>query len=196
MAISNAGTSLEGFFLIAMPGMEDDRFARSVVYICAHSDNGAMGFVINKPQSMSFPTLLTQLEIVSSPDEIRLPEQGRDILVGVGGPVESGRGFVLHSNDYDSESTVPVEGGISLTPTMDILKAISRGLGPRAAMMVLGYAGWSAGQLESEIASNGWLTCPADFDIVFETRPEIRYERALAKMGVNPAFLASEAGHA
>ena len=189
-------TSLEGFFLIAMPGMQDERFAKSVVYVCAHSASGAMGFVINKPQPMSFPALMAQLDIVSSPDEIRLPEQGRDIMVGVGGPVESGRGFVLHSNDYDSESTVPVDGGICLTPTMDILKAISSGIGPRSAMMVLGYAGWSAGQLESEIASNGWLTCPADFEVVFATRPESRYVKALGIMGIDPTFLASEAGHA
>ncbi len=113
-----------------------------------------------------------------------------------GGPVEQGRGFVLHSDDYDSESTVEVDDGISLTPTLDILKAISRGEGPASAIMVLGYAGWSAGQLESEIAANGWLTCAADLDIVFANELDAKYARALGLLGVDPAFLAADAGHA
>lgn len=188
--------SLEGHFLIAMPGMEDERFARSVVYICAHSPSGAMGFVINKGQALSFGALLTQLEIVSSPDEIRLPANGREISVCMGGPVERGRGFVLHTDDYDSDSTVPVDDRVSLTPTLDILKALSIGEGPSSAMMALGYAGWSAGQLESEIAANGWLTCRADVDILFDPELDAKYTRALAILGVNPVFLASEAGHA
>ncbi|MFD2238593.1 YqgE/AlgH family protein [Aureimonas populi] len=188
--------SLEGHFLIAMPGMSDERFQRSVVYLCAHSPSGAMGFIINKAQPLSFADLLTQLEIVESPDEIRLPEKGNEISVCQGGPVERGRGFVLHSGDYDSESTVTVDDDVSLTPTLDILKSISRGIGPRSAMMVLGYAGWGAGQLEDEIASNGWLTCRADVDIIFDRRLDEKYGRALAILGVDPAFLASEAGHA
>ncbi|WP_185985546.1 YqgE/AlgH family protein [Aureimonas mangrovi] len=188
--------SLEGHFLIAMPGMEDERFSRSVVYICAHSASGAMGFIINKAQDLTFPDLLRQLDIVSSSEEIRLPEKGMEISVCQGGPVERGRGFVLHSDDYDSESTVQVDGRIALTPTLDILKSISRGIGPDSAIMVLGYAGWSAGQLETEIAANGWLTCPANFDIVFDRELDAKYARALAILGVDPAFLASEAGHA
>lgn len=188
--------SLEGHFLIAMPGVEDERFARSVVYICAHSPSGAMGFIINKAQPIDFASLLTQLQIVESEDEIRLPEKGREVAVCLGGPVERGRGFVLHSDDYDSDSTVPVDDRISLTPTLDILKAISRGIGPHSAMMVLGYAGWGAGQLETEIAANGWLTCPADFDVIFNGELESKYGRALAILGVDPLFLASEAGHA
>ncbi|KAA0972491.1 YqgE/AlgH family protein [Aureimonas fodinaquatilis] len=195
-AAAGNGTSLEGSFLIAMPGMSDKRFAKSVVYICAHSPNGAMGFVINKPQTMSFPTLLMQLEVIARPEDILMPEHGKNIVVTNGGPVESGRGFVLHSGDYKSVGTVVVDSNISLTPTMDILKALSKGTGPHSAMMVLGYAGWSAGQLESEIAANGWLTCPGDFDIVFSTRAEQKYSSALAKMGIDPAFLAAEAGHA
>lgn len=187
---------LEGHFLIAMPGMQDERFERSVVYVCAHSNSGAMGFVINKAQPLSFPELLRQLEIVSSTDEIRLPMKGHEISVCQGGPVERGRGFVLHSADYDSETTVAVEEGIALTPTLDILKSISSGVGPSAAIMVLGYAGWGAGQLESEIAANGWLTCPADSDLIFDTRLDDKYARALAILGIDPAFLASEAGHA
>lgn len=188
--------SLEGHFLIAMPGMEDERFARSVVYVCAHSPSGAMGFVINKGQAISFAALLTQLEIVSSPDEIRLPASGREVSVCMGGPVERGRGFVLHSDDYDSDSTVPVDDRVSLTPTLDILKALSVGKGPSSAMMALGYAGWSAGQLESEIAANGWLTCRADVDVLFDPELDTKYVRALAILGVDPVFLTSEAGHA
>ncbi|KTQ97654.1 hypothetical protein NS365_20410 [Aureimonas ureilytica] len=193
---SDEASSLEGHFLIAMPGMEDERFSRSVVYICAHSSSGAMGFIVNKAQPLSFAALLTQLEIVSDPNEIRLPQKGREVPVCQGGPVEQGRGFVLHSEDYDSESTVSVDDGIALTPTLDILKAISSGVGPSTAIMVLGYAGWSPGQLESEIAANGWLTCRADLDIVFDAELENKYTRALAILGINPAFLTSEAGHA
>ncbi len=188
--------SLEGHFLIAMPGMQDERFARSVVYVCAHSPSGAMGFIINKAQPLSFATLLKQLDIVENAEDIRLPHKGQEVSVCNGGPVEQGRGFVLHSDDYDSDSTVEVDDGISLTPTLDILKAISRGEGPSSAIMVLGYAGWSAGQLESEIAANGWLTCAADLDIVFANELDAKYSRALAILGVDPAFLAAEAGHA
>jgi putative transcriptional regulator len=189
-------TSLEGYFLIAMPGMQDERFARSVVYICAHSPSGAMGFIINKSQPISFPALLTQLGIVGNEDEIRLPEKGREIKVCMGGPVERGRGFVLHSGDYDSESTVSVADEVSLTPTLDILKAISAGIGPKDAMMALGYAGWSAGQLEAEIAANGWLTCRADAGIIFDPVLDATYGRALGLLGVDPIFLNAEAGHA
>ena len=188
--------SLEGHFLIAMPAVADEPFARTVIYVCAHSPNGAMGFIINKPQPMSFPALLTQLGIVESEDDIRLPSGGREVSVCIGGPVEKGRGFVLHSDDYDSESTVAVADNISLTPTIDILKAISKGVGPTTAIMALGYAGWSPGQLESEIAANGWLTCKADLDIVFDVELDSKYDRALGLLGIEPAFLASEAGHA
>ncbi|ALN72998.1 MULTISPECIES: YqgE/AlgH family protein [unclassified Aureimonas] len=193
---SDEASSLEGHFLIAMPGMEDERFARSVVYVCAHSSSGAMGFIVNKAQPLSFGALLTQLEIVSDPDEIRLPGKGQEVPVCHGGPVERGRGFVLHSDDYDSDSTVVVEQGIALTPTLDILKAMSNGAGPSTALMVLGYAGWGAGQLEAEIAANGWLTCRAELDIVFDAELDNKYSRALGILGINPAFLTSEAGHA
>ncbi|HEY9058564.1 MAG TPA: YqgE/AlgH family protein [Aurantimonas sp.] len=189
-------TTLEGHFLIAMPGMEDERFVRSVIYVCAHSANGAMGFIINKPQPVSFPALLTQLGIVASETDIHLPEKGMEVSVCMGGPVEKGRGFVLHSDDYDSDSTVPVDDRISLTPTLDILKAISQGIGPKTAIMALGYAGWAPGQLESEIAANGWLTCKADLGIVFDNRLDQKYGRALALLGIDAAFLASDAGHA
>lgn len=192
----HVASSLEGHFLIAMPGMADERFAESVIYVCAHSPGGAMGFIINKPQHLRFSELLTQIGIVESESDIRLPRHGEEISVCMGGPVETGRGFILHSEDYESESTVPVDDNISLTPTLDILKAMSRGIGPRTAIMVLGYSGWGAGQLESEIAANGWLTCKADLEIVFDTRLDEKYRRALKILGIEPAFLASEAGHA
>ncbi|MEF2553112.1 YqgE/AlgH family protein [Aurantimonas sp. A2-1-M11] len=189
-------SSLEGHFLIAMPGMGDERFTRSVIFVCAHSPSGAMGFIINKAQPVGFGELLTQLGIVASEGDIRLPKAGREVCVCMGGPVEKGRGFVLHTDDYDSESTVPVADNIALTPTIDILKAISKGVGPKTAIMALGYAGWSPGQLESEIAANGWLTCKADLDIVFDVELDGKYDRALGLLGIQPAFLASEAGHA
>ena len=195
-AHTGAASSLEGHFLIAMPGMADERFAETVIYLCAHSPNGAMGFIINKPQPMSFSQLLTQIGIVESESDIRLPENGRRVSVCRGGPVEKARGFILHSDDYESESTVSVEDRISLTPTLDILKAMSKGTGPKTAIMVLGYSGWGAGQLESEIAANGWLTCKADLDIVFDTRLDAKYRRALNILGIDPMFLAGEAGHA
>jgi len=193
---NSTDSSLEGHFLIAMPGMGDERFARAVIYVCAHSPSGAMGFIINKPQPVGFGELLTQLGIVASERDIRMPKSGQEICVCMGGPVEKGRGFVLHSDDYDSESTVAVADNISLTPTIDILKAISKGVGPTTAIMALGYAGWSPGQLESEIAANGWLTCKADLDIVFDVELDSKYDRALGLLGIEPAFLASEAGHA
>ena len=195
-AIRGVASSLEGHFLIAMPGMADERFAQSVIYVCAHSPSGAMGFIINKPQPLSFSELLTQIGIVESESDIRLPRHGEEVSVCMGGPVERGRGFILHSEDYDSESTVPVDDNISLTPTVDILKAISEGIGPKTAIMVLGYSGWGAGQLEGEIAANGWLTCKADLEIVFDARLDEKYRRALKLLGIEPAFLASEAGHA
>ncbi|MCB8839162.1 YqgE/AlgH family protein [Aurantimonas sp. VKM B-3413] len=188
--------SLEGHFLIAMPNISDEPFARTVIYLCAHSPNGAMGFIINKAQPVSFPALLTQIGVVETEDDIRLPEGGREVSVCMGGPVEKGRGFVLHSDDYDSESTVPVAEKISLTPTIDILKALSEGVGPRTAIMALGYSGWAPGQLESEIAANGWLTCKADLGIVFDADLDNKYSRALGLLGIEPAFLAGEAGHA
>lgn len=191
-----AADSLEGHFLIAMPALDAEPFSRTVIYVCAHSPNGAMGFIINKPQHVSFPELLTQLGIVESEDDIRLPAGGREVSVCMGGPVERGRGFVLHSDDYDSESTVSVAERISLTPTLDILKAISQGIGPRTAIMALGYSGWAPGQLEGEIAANGWLTCKADLSIVFDSKLDDKYGRALALLGVDAAFLTSEAGHA
>ncbi|MFB2550898.1 YqgE/AlgH family protein [Ensifer soli] len=187
---------LDGQFLIAMPGMADTNFARTVVYICAHSSDGAMGFVLNRPQTLTFPDLLRHLNIVEDGEIIRLPPMVREFQIQTGGPVETGRGFVLHSDDYMSESSIPVSDDICLTATLDIVRAISSGDGPQRAMMMLGYAGWASGQLEAEIAGNGWLTCPAAEDMIFDRDCAAKYDRALATLGVTPAMLSMEAGHA
>ncbi|HSM20176.1 MAG TPA: YqgE/AlgH family protein [Hyphomicrobiales bacterium] len=189
---------LDGQLLIAMPTISDPRFERSVIYLCAHSSDGAMGIVVNKPApDITFPELLTQLNVIGSESEIRLPSPVKHKQVYVGGPVETGRGFVLHTSDYFIEnSTLPIDESICLTATLEILKAIAAGGGPHGSLLALGYAGWAAGQLETEIQANGWLTCPADPDLVFNTAMDEKYERALAKIGVDPAKLASIAGHA
>ncbi len=187
---------LEDQFLIAMPGMQDERFARAVVYVCAHSEEGAMGIVINQVQPLRFPDLLVQLGVVDEKQAIRLPATARDLLVRNGGPVDRSRGFVLHSDDFIVDSSLPVADEICLTATIDILRAISAGTGPRHALMALGYAGWSAGQLEREIADNGWLTCPATADMLFDGDTEQKYERLLASLGIDMANLSHVAGHA
>lgn len=187
---------LDDHFLIAMPGMRDERFARSVIYICAHSEEGAMGLIINQTQQMMFPDLLVQLGIMDEEEVIRLPSYARDFVVRNGGPVDRSRGFVLHTGDYRVESSLPVSEDICLTATIDILRAISTGRGPRHALMALGYSGWGAGQLESEIAQNGWLTCPATTELLFDTDIERKYDRILASIGIDPAHLSAAAGHA
>ena len=189
---------LDGQILIAMPGMDDNRFDHSVIYLCAHSADGAMGIILNQVAgNISFPDLLQQLDIISDNQAIRLPLGIDEMPVHRGGPVETGRGFVLHSPDYFVEnSTLPIEEDICLTATIDILKAIVDGDGPRNALLALGYAGWGAGQLETEIQANGWLNCPADPGLIFGPDLESKYENALRKMGIEPGMLSSEAGHA
>lgn len=189
---------LEGHFLIAMPGMQDDRFARAVVYICAHSPDGAMGIVINKAASkITFRDLLAQLDIVPQKEEIRLPEPAGQMRVHRGGPVETSRGFVLHSADYYVEdSTLPIDEHVCLTATLEILKAIAAGDGPENSLLALGYSGWAPGQIESEIQANGWLFGRGPSDLIFDPNLEGKYERALGLFGVDPTRLASEAGHA
>ncbi len=180
-----------------MPVMSDPRFARSVIYMCAHSEDGAMGLVINQRAShISFPDLLSKLNIIPSTAE-GISDDVRSMSIHVGGPVETGRGFVLHSSDYFvNDSTLPIEDGVCLTATIDILRAIAAGNGPNRAILALGYAGWSPGQLESEIQANGWLNCPADPDLIFSNDVESKYARALAKIGIDPSHLVSDAGHA
>ncbi|MDB5523562.1 MAG: hypothetical protein JWM58_1325 [Rhizobium sp.] len=187
---------LDGQFLIAMPGMPDSNFARAVVYICAHSTEGAMGFIINQPQQLSFVDILLHLKVIGEEEVILLRDTVRDIPIQKGGPVETGRGFVLHTDDYLSQSSIPVSEEICLTATVDIIRAISRGKGPSKATLMLGYAGWGAGQLEAEVANNGWLSCPADDALIFDKSLDGKYNRALALMGIHPAMLSMEAGHA
>jgi putative transcriptional regulator len=169
-----------------------------VIYICAHSAEGAMGIVLNRPAAdLSMPDLLVQLEIVSAAERARLPHRVSQTQVLMGGPVETSRGFVLHSPDYHiAQSTLPIDDSVCLTATIDILRAIARGEGPSNAVLALGYAGWTAGQLESEIQANGWLTCPADAEMIFKSAADVRYELAMRKIGIEPAMLSMVAGHA
>lgn len=185
-----SGDELTGQMLVAMPGMQDDRFHQSVIYLCAHSDEGAMGLVVNQHlESLTFPDLLEQLGIV--------PSFGCDqINVHFGGPVESGRGFVLHTPDYVQDSTMVVDEEIALTATVDILRAIADGAGPRHHILALGYSGWGPGQLDDEIRANGWLTVEPDADLVFGLELDSKWERAMTKIGVDPRMLSDEAGHA
>jgi putative transcriptional regulator len=189
---------LDGQMLIAMPTMGDERFSRSVIYICAHSSEGAMGIIVNQPAAhITFPDLLVQLEVVGASDLIQLPPHAGEVKVLKGGPVETSRGFVLHSADFFIEnSTLPIDEGICLTATLDILKAIARGDGPRSAVLALGYAGWAPGQLENEIHQNGWLHCSADPELIFGQDTDGKYKQALNKIGIDLGMLSSEAGHA
>ncbi|MDR3489506.1 MAG: YqgE/AlgH family protein [Bradyrhizobium sp.] len=189
---------LDGQLLIAMPVMGDPRFERSVIYLCAHSSEGAMGIIVNRPAgSIDFPELLVQLDIIEKADQIKLPENAETMKVLKGGPVETGRGFVLHSSDFFiQDATLKIDDGICLTATVDILKAIAKGAGPKHAILALGYAGWAPGQLETEIQDNGWLHCDADPDLVFGGDVEEKYLRALRKIGIDPGMLSNEAGHA
>lgn len=189
---------LDGQLLIAMPGMLDDRFARAVIYVCAHSEEGAMGIIVNRAaERVDFPQLLVQLKVISPDEAIRLPAEASSMLVLNGGPVDSSRGFVLHSNEFSIDnSTLPIGMGVSLTATIDILRAIAQGAGPDRALLALGYAGWSAGQLEAEMQLNGWLNCPADPSLIFDSALNSKYERALRKAGIDIGHLSSDAGHA
>jgi putative transcriptional regulator len=189
---------LDGQLLIAMPSMLDQRFARSVIYLCAHSEDGAMGIVVNQPARVrNFPDLLVQLQVIAPQERISLPSRAEDIQVLSGGPVQTDRGFVLHSPDFFLDnSTLPIDDGVSLTATIDILRAIAAGHGPDRALLALGYAGWDAGQLEEEIQRNGWLNCPSDPALLFDRDLETKYARALRSIGVDPERLSTNAGHA
>jgi len=194
---------LDGHFLIAMPGMNDERFERTVIFVCAHSEDGAMGFILNRPQPLQFEELLDNLDLDSARKtkdcpvgDADLSECARDFPIQLGGPVDAGRGFVLHSDDYMSQSTMPVNDDLCLTATVDILRAIKEGRGPKRGIMLLGYAGWAAGQLENEISANTWLSCPGQDDIVFDQDHSGKYDRVLACMGITPAMLSIQAGHA
>ena len=189
---------LDGQMLIAMPAMMDERFVRSLIYICAHSSEGAMGIIVNHPApNIKFSDLLVKLDVVPKAERIELPGRAGGVKVMRGGPVETERGFVLHSADFFIDnSTLPIAEGICLTATIDILKAIARGEGPASAILALGYAGWAPGQLENEIQRNGWLHCTADSDLVFGTDIGGKYDKALKKIGIDLGMLSNEAGHA
>lgn len=182
---------LSGKLLIAMPGMGDPRFDRSVIFVCAHSGDGAMGLIVNKPAAdLTFDALLKQLGITKT-------ERARPIRVHFGGPVEHARGFVLHSADYGGEgTTLKVDEHFGMTATIDILEAIAHGVGPNASLLALGYAGWGPGQLEDEIGRNGWLTCEAEPDLVFSERNDRKWQLALKTLGVDPLTLSAAAGRA
>jgi putative transcriptional regulator len=189
---SESGESfLEGKLLIAMPGMPDPRFEKSVIFMCAHSAKGAMGIIVNKPiDGLSFRELMSKFKIDVTADKPDTP-----ILFG--GPVNMGRGFVLHTADYGSnEATLPVTGEISLTATTDILEAISQGRGPSRSILALGYAGWGTGQIENEILSNGWIHCDADLRLVFDTNHDSKWQKAIGMLGVDISGLSADAGRA
>jgi putative transcriptional regulator len=188
-------TSLDGKILIAMPGMSDPRFEHALVFLCAHSEQGAMGLIINKAAPlMYFSDLVDKLDIATDPRSI--PEDVMRKPVLYGGPVEQFRGFVLHSTDYFSaEASLPISPEVALTATVDVLRAIARGKGPERALLALGYSGWGPGQLEDEIQHNGWLHCEADEGLLFDSNIDGKYTRALAKIGVDPSMLSGDVGH-
>ncbi len=180
----------EGQMLIAMPQMSDSRFSRTVIYLCAHSAEGAMGLVVNKLiDSITFPDLLEQLNVDTVPevDQIR---------VHFGGPVESGRGFVLHSDDYVQDTTLMIQKGVALTATLDVLRDMADGTGPRRSMLALGYAGWAPGQLDAEIQANGWLNVSSDPELIFGGNIDGKWTLALDKLGIDLGALSGVSGRA
>ena len=181
---------LTGQLLIAMPAMEDERFAHSVIYLCAHTPEGAMGLVLNRPlQRPKFDELLRQLEVAPVPP-------ARRIRLCAGGPLDNARGFVLHTADWTGEGSLRVNEALALTASLDVLKAIAEGGGPREGLLALGYAGWGPGQLDAEIQQNAWLSVPADETIVFDGDHDTKWRRALGKLKIDPLLLSGVAGHA
>ncbi len=179
-----------GQLLIAMPSMADPRFQRAVIYMCAHNEDGAMGLVINKLfGTLTFDELLDQLGLENTSLSPNSP-------VHYGGPVESARGFVLHSTDYVRDGTLVVDDEVALTATIDILRAIAEKRGPKRSFLLLGYAGWGPGQLDAEIQANGWLNVPCDEDLLFDPDLEAKWERSFGKLGVSVSMLSGQAGHA
>ncbi len=185
---------LAGKLLLAMPGMGDTRFYKSVIYICAHDDEGAMGLVINHPlESVAFDELLAELKITA---DIEVDLKALEVPVVRGGPVEGARGFLLHSSDFKNPDTVKVDDQIFVTGTLDALKDVARGAGPERRLFVLGYAGWTAGQLDQELQQNAWLIVDADPDLVFDGEAEDKWERAVKKLGIEPSMLSASGGSA
>jgi putative transcriptional regulator len=189
--------SLEGQFLVAMPDMADERFSESVIFLVGHSDDGAMGLVVNHElEDLRFADILDELDLGDPDMVIRLPNAIRDRAVMRGGPVERGRGFVLHTADYSSGNTYEVANQVCLTATLEVLKAMAFGPAPKSALFALGCCGWGPGQLENEIAHNGWLTVPFSSALLFETPVDKRYDAALASLHITRATLSPDAGHA
>jgi len=182
---------LEGKLLIALPGMADPRFEKSVIFMCAHSEDGAMGIMINRAvEGLRFHELMDKLELEVQP-------HARDMPVLYGGPVETGRGFVLHSGDYESpDSTLPVSEDISLTASVEILRAMGQGKGPKKAIFALGYAGWGPGQIEDEIRANGWIHCDTDSSLLFDAELGLKWSSALRKLGIDASSLTAHTGQA
>jgi putative transcriptional regulator len=181
---------LTGQLLVAMPAMLDSRFYQTVIYVCVHSADGAMGLVVNRlANELTFPQLLQQLEVDT-------PGVDQEIGIHFGGPVESGRGFVLHSAEYTQDGTILVDDNICLTATIDILRDIADGKGPQRSLLALGYAGWGPGQLDNELTQNAWLQVSADNALIFGVELEKKWERAISKLGIDPLLLSDEAGHA
>lgn len=186
----HAGSFLKGKLILAMPSMGDPRFDRTVICMCEHSPQGAMGLIINKPADhIAFPDLMEQLTIP-------VPDKCADVSIYTGGPVEPNRGFVLHSADYVQETTLVVSEIAAVSATVDVLRALAEDDGPSDSLLLLGYAGWGPGQLDSEIQENAWLHVEADNDLLFHTDAEMKWPLALAKMGIDISMLSSEAGHA
>lgn len=186
----NALPYLTGKLLVAMPGINDRHFERTVIYLCAHNAEGAMGLVLNKTlEEVSFNGLLSQLKI-----EVAHPSE--NIAVHFGGPVDSERGFVLHSPDYVRDSTLVVDSSVAMTATLDVLRAIAEGRGPKNKVFAVGYTGWGPGQLDQEILDNGWMAVDADPALVFDSDQDTKWERAFAKIGVDVSMLSGHVGHA
>jgi len=183
-------TRLTGQLLIAMPVMEDPRFVQSVIYLCAHTEEGAMGLVLNRPLTTpSFEDLLRQLDVAPTPP-------ARRIALCSGGPMDNARGFVLHTADWTGDGSLRVDDSVALTASLDVLKAIATGGGPREGLLALGYASWGAGQLDDEIQANTWLSAPAPLDFIFDSHHTTKWRRALASLHIDPALLSAVAGHA
>ena len=190
LSAEGGAARLTGQLLIAMPGLDSERFSHSVIYLCAHTEEGAMGLVLNRPLvSPTFEDLLKQLDVAPTPP-------AREIQLCDGGPVEGARGFVLHTADWRGEGSLQVNEDVALTASLDVLKAIAAGEGPRKCLLALGYAHWAPGQLDGEIQANAWLSAPAPLDLVFDGDHASKWHRAFASLRVNPAWLSGVAGHA
>lgn len=183
-------TNLTNHFLIAMPSLEDGNFSKSVTYICEHNEDGALGITINRPSSITMEEILIQLRITERNPDIPPP------IILNGGPVQTDRGFILHSPIGEWESSLKVTDNIAVTTSQDIMQAIANGSGPKNKLIALGYSGWAAGQLEYELSENSWLTCPASEDILFNTAIEKRWDTAAMLLGIDLNLLSNQTGHA